>query len=205
MSNSWIEKILPSVGRNTNKKTNIPEGLWRKCAKCGAFLYRPELEKNLDVCPKCDHHMRLSARRRLDLFLDQDGRSEIASELEPVDRLKFKDSKRYKDRLVAAQKSTGEKDVLIVLKGKVNDYPVVASAFEFEFMGGSMGSIVGEKFVRGVNAAIAARTPFVCFSASGGARMQEALFSLMQMAKTSAALEKLNSLRATRRNECPSI
>src|SRR3990167_925887 len=195
MSNSWIEKILPSVGRNTNKKTNIPEGLWRKCAKCGAFLYRPELEKNLDVCPKCDHHMRLSARRRLDLFLDQDGRSEIAADLEPVDRLKFKDSKRYKDRLVAAQKSTGEKDVLIVLKGNVNDYPVVASAFEFEFMGGSMGSIVGEKFVRGVNAAIAARTPFVCFSASGGARMQEALFSLMQMAKTSAALEKLKEAR----------
>ncbi len=195
MSNSWIEKILPSVGRNTNKKTNIPEGLWRKCAKCGAFLYRPELEKNLDVCPKCDHHMRLSARTRLNLFLDHDGRSEIAADLEPVDRLKFKDSKRYKDRLAAAQKGTNEKDALIVYKGKVNGYPVVASAFEFEFLGGSMGSIVGEKFVRGVNAAIAARTPFVCFSASGGARMQEALFSLMQMAKTSAALEKLKEAR----------
>ena len=195
MSNSWIEKILPSVGRSTNKKSNIPEGLWRKCAKCGAFLYRPELEVNLDVCPKCDHHMRLSARRRLDWFLDDAGREEIAAELEPVDRLKFKDSKKYKDRLSSAQKGTGEKDALIVMKGTVNEYPVVASAFEFEFLGGSMGSIVGEKFVRGVNAAIAARTPFVCFSASGGARMQEALFSLMQMAKTSAALEKLKEQR----------
>lgn len=195
MSNSWIEKILPSVGRSTSKKSNIPEGLWRKCAKCGAFLYRPELEVNLDVCPKCDHHMRLNARRRLDWFLDADGRTEIAAELEPVDRLKFKDSKKYKDRLAGAQKGTGEKDALIVMKGTVNEYPVVASAFEFEFLGGSMGSIVGEKFVRGVNAAIAARTPYVCFSASGGARMQEALFSLMQMAKTSAALEKLKEQR----------
>lgn len=195
MSNSWIEKILPSVGRSNSKKSSIPEGLWRKCAKCGAFLYRPELEVNLDVCPKCDHHMRLNARRRLDWFLDAEGRTEIAAELEPVDRLKFKDSKKYKDRLVGAQKGTGEKDALIVMKGTVNEYPVVASAFEFEFLGGSMGSIVGEKFVRGVNAAIAARTPYVCFSASGGARMQEALFSLMQMAKTSAALEKLKEQR----------
>lgn len=195
MSNSWIEKILPSVGRGSNKKSNIPEGLWRKCAKCGAFLYRPELEVNLDVCPKCDHHMRLNARRRLDWFLDAEGRQEIAAELAPVDRLKFKDSKKYKDRLAGAQKGTGENDALIVMKGTVNQYPVVASAFEFEFLGGSMGSIVGEKFVRGVNAAIEARTPYVCFSASGGARMQEALFSLMQMAKTSAALEKLKEAR----------
>lgn len=195
MSNSWIEKILPSVGRSNNKKSSIPEGLWRKCAKCGAFLYRPELEVNLDVCPKCDHHMRLNARRRLDWFLDEQGREEIGAELEPVDRLKFKDSKKYKDRLAGAQKGTGEKDALIVMKGTVNEYPVVASAFEFEFLGGSMGSIVGEKFVRGVNAAIQARTPYVCFSASGGARMQEALFSLMQMAKTSAALEKLKEQR----------
>ena len=194
-SNSWIEKILPSVGRSQGKKSNIPEGLWRKCAKCGAFLYRPELEKNLDVCPKCDHHMRLNARRRLDWFLDDEDREEIAAELEPVDRLKFKDSKRYKDRLAGAQKGTAEKDALIVMKGTVNAYPVVASAFEFEFMGGSMGSVVGEKFVRGVDAAIASRTPYVCFSASGGARMQEALFSLMQMAKTSAALEKLKAQR----------
>ncbi|MEZ5510862.1 MAG: acetyl-CoA carboxylase, carboxyltransferase subunit beta [Gammaproteobacteria bacterium] len=195
MSNSWIEKILPSVGRGGNKKSNIPEGLWRKCAKCGAFLYRPELEVNLDVCPKCDHHMRLNARRRLDWFLDAEGRQEIAADLAPVDRLKFKDSKKYKDRLAGAQKGTGENDALIVMKGTVNQYPVVASAFEFEFLGGSMGSIVGEKFVRGVNAAIEVRTPYVCFSASGGARMQEALFSLMQMAKTSAALEKLKEAR----------
>lgn len=195
MSNSWIEKILPSVGRSTNKKSNIPEGLWRKCAKCGAFLYRPELEVNLDVCPKCDHHMRLSARRRLDWFLDEAGREDIAADLTPVDRLKFKDSKKYKDRLAGAQKGTGENDALIVMKGTVNEYPVVASAFEFEFLGGSMGSVVGEKFVRGVDAAIKARTPYVCFSASGGARMQEALFSLMQMAKTSAALEKLKEQR----------
>lgn len=195
MSNSWLEKILPSVGRTTSKKSDIPEGLWRKCAKCGAFLYRPELELNLDVCPKCEHHMRLKARRRIDLFLDSEGREEIAADLEPVDRLKFKDSKRYKDRLAAAQKSTKEKDALVVVKGTVKETPVVAAAFDFEFLGGSMGSIVGEKFVRAVNAAIEAGCPLVCFSASGGARMQEALFSLMQMAKTSAALERLKSHR----------
>ena len=195
MSNSWLEKILPSVGRTTSKKSDIPEGLWRKCAKCGAFLYRPELELNLDVCPKCEHHMRLKARRRIDLFLDSEGREEIAADLEPVDRLKFKDSKRYKDRLAAAQKSTKEKDALVVVKGTVKDAPVVAAAFDFEFLGGSMGSIVGEKFVRAVNAAIESGCPLVCFSASGGARMQEALFSLMQMAKTSAALERLKSHR----------
>lgn len=195
MSNSWLGKILPSVGRSTHKKSDIPEGLWRKCAKCGAFLYRPELEKNLDVCPKCDHHMRLKARRRVDLFLDEEGRTELASELEPVDRLKFKDSKKYKDRLASAQKSTGEKDALVVFKGTVNGYPAVTAVFDFEFLGGSMGSIVGEKFVRAVNAAIENRCPLVCFSASGGARMQEALFSLMQMAKTSAALEKLKENR----------
>jgi len=194
-SNSWFGKILPSVGRNTSKKTDVPEGLWKKCAKCGAFLYRPELEKNLDVCPKCDHHIRINARRRIDLFLDEAGREELAAELEPVDRLKFKDSKRYKDRLVGAQKGTGEKDALVVYKGTINGYPVVAAAFEFEFLGGSMGSIVGEKFVRAVDAAIANKCPMVCFSASGGARMQEALFSLMQMAKTSAALEKLKAHR----------
>ena len=197
MSNSWLGKILPSVGRSSNstKKTEVPEGLWKKCAKCGAFLYRPELEKNLDVCPKCDHHMRINARRRIDLFLDEDGREELAAELEPYDRLKFKDSKRYKDRIVSAQKGTGEKDALVVFKGKVKGYDVVASAFEFEFLGGSMGSIVGEKFVRAVNASIEHSCPLVCFSATGGARMQEALFSLMQMAKTSAALEKLKENR----------
>lgn len=196
MSNSWLGKILPSVGRtSSNKKTEVPEGLWKKCAKCGAFLYRPELEKNLDVCPKCDHHMRINARRRIDLFLDAEGREELAADLEPVDRLKFKDSKRYKDRLGAAQKGTGEKDALIAFKGKLNGSAVVAVAFEFEFLGGSMGSIVGEKFVRAVNAAIENSCPLVCFAASGGARMQEALFSLMQMAKTSAALEKLKENR----------
>ena len=195
MSNSWLGKILPSVGRTSTKKTEVPEGLWKKCAKCGAFLYRPELEKNLDVCPKCDHHMRINARRRIDVFLDEDRREELANELEPYDRLKFKDSKRYKDRLAGAQKGTNEKDALVVFKGTVNGSNVVACAFEFEFLGGSMGSIVGEKFVRAVNAAIEHSCPLVCFSASGGARMQEALFSLMQMAKTSAALEKLKENR----------
>jgi acetyl-CoA carboxylase carboxyl transferase subunit beta len=195
MSNSWLGKILPSVGRTTSKKSDVPEGLWKKCAKCGAFLYRPELEKNLDVCPKCDHHMRINARTRIDVFLDEQGREELATELEPVDRLKFKDSKRYKDRLVSAQKNTGEKDALLVFKGTINSAAVVTVAFEFEFLGGSMGSIVGEKFVRAVNAAIEHSCPLVCFSASGGARMQEALFSLMQMAKTSAALEKLKEHR----------
>lgn len=195
MSSSWLGKILPSVGRSSTKKTEVPEGLWKKCAKCGAFLYRPELEKNQDVCPKCDHHMRINARRRLDLFLDAEGRDELAAELEPVDRLKFKDSKRYKDRLASAQKGTGEKDALVAFRGTVQGYPVVAVAFEFEFLGGSMGTIVGEKFVRAANAAIEHSCPLVCFSASGGARMQEALFSLMQMAKTSAVLEKLKENR----------
>lgn len=190
---SWLEKILPSVGRNTDKRNTVPEGLWKKCPKCGAFLYRPELEKLLEVCPKCDHHMRLSARSRINIFLDEGRREEIAASLEPEDRLKFKDSKRYKDRLVSAQKDTGEKDALIVYSGEVKALPVVVSAFEFNFMGGSMGSIVGEKFVRGVDRAIQEKAPFICFSASGGARMQEALFSLMQMAKTSAALEKLKA------------
>lgn len=195
MSNSWLGKILPGVGRSTSKKSDVPEGLWRKCVKCGAFLYRPELEKNLNVCPKCDHHMRIGARQRLALFLDDASGNEFAAELEPIDRLKFKDTKRYKDRLAGAQKSTAEKDALIAMRGTVNRDPVVAVAFEFSFMGGSMGSIVGEKFVQAVDTAISNRCPLVCFSASGGARMQEALFSLMQMAKTSAALEKLKAER----------
>lgn len=190
---SWLNKILPSVGRNTEKSNTVPEGLWKKCAKCGAFLYRPELEKLLHVCPKCDHHMRVTARERISIFLDEGRQEEISSTLEPEDRLKFKDSKRYKDRLVGAQKETGEKDALIVFSGELKSLPIVVSAFEFNFMGGSMGSVVGEKFVRGVDRAIRDNAPFVCFSASGGARMQEALFSLMQMAKTSAALEKLKA------------
>lgn len=192
MSGNWLEKILPSVSQKS-KKANIPEGLWKKCAKCGAFLYRPELEKNLDVCPKCDHHMRITARRRLDLFLDPDNREEIGAELEPQDRLKFKDSKKYKDRLVAAQRETSERDALIAMQGSLKELPLVCVAFEFSFMGGSMGVIVGERFVAAANVALEQRIPLVCFSASGGARMQEALFSLMQMAKTSAVLQRLRS------------
>lgn len=190
MSN-WLEKIVPSLVRNEKKRANIPEGLWKKCPKCDSILYRPELEKNLNVCPKCDHHMRLNARRRLELFLDEAGRQEVAAEVTPVDRLKFRDSKKYKDRLTAAQKQTGEKDALIAMRGTLQGLPVVAVAFEFSFMGGSMGAVVGERFVRAAKIALDEDIPLICFAASGGARMQEALISLMQMAKTSAALEKL--------------
>lgn len=191
MSNWLVDKLIPSIVRSEAQKSSVPEGLWRKCPSCDAVLYRPELEKNLDVCPKCSHHLRISARRRLDIFLDAEGRTEIAAELEPVDRLKFRDTKRYRDRLVAAQKETGEKDALVVKQGLLKGMPLVASAFEFSFMGGSMGSVVGAKFVRGAEIALQERIPYVCFPASGGARMQEALFSLMQMAKTSAALARL--------------
>lgn len=190
MSN-WLEKIVPSLVRNEKKRTNIPEGLWKKCPKCDSILYRPELEKNLNVCPKCDHHMRVHARRRLELFLDDGSREEIGADVTPVDRLKFRDSKKYKDRLSAAQKETGEKDALIAMRGTLEGLPVVVVAFEFSFMGGSMGAVVGERFVRAANVALEEGIPLICFSASGGARMQEALISLMQMAKTSAALEKL--------------
>ena len=192
MSSSWIEKILPNVGKSTDeRRVSVPEGLWRKCPKCDAVLYKPELDRSLNVCPKCEHHMRINARERLDMFLDQEGREEIAADLEPQDRLKFKDSKKYKDRIVAAEKETGEKDALIVVKGQLNGLPLVVVAFEFGYMGGSMGAVVGEKFVRAVNICLEHKIPLVCFAASGGARMQEALFSLMQMAKTSAALEKM--------------
>ncbi|WP_417534136.1 acetyl-CoA carboxylase, carboxyltransferase subunit beta [Marinobacterium stanieri] len=190
MSN-WLEKIVPSLVRNEKKRTNIPEGLWKKCPKCDSILYRPELEKNLNVCPKCDHHMRINARRRLEMFLDENTTHEVGSEVTPVDRLKFRDSKKYKDRLSAAQKATGEKDALIAMKGEVQGLPVVAVAFEFNFMGGSMGAVVGERFVRAARISLEEGIPLICFAASGGARMQEALISLMQMAKTSAALEKL--------------
>jgi len=190
MSN-WLEKIVPSLGRTDKKRSNIPEGLWKKCPKCEAVLYRPELEKTLEVCQKCDHHMRLTARRRLELFLDTEERSELATDVEPVDRLKFKDSKKYKDRLAAAQKATGEKDALIAMRGTVEGLPVVAVAFDFQFMGGSMGAVVGERFVRAANLALEENIPLICFSASGGARMQEALISLMQMAKTSAVLQRM--------------
>jgi len=192
MSNNWLEKILPAVRRpQESRRNNIPEGLWRKCPRCDSVLYRPELERNLEVCPKCDHHLRVGARKRLRMFLDDGPMSEIGADLAPVDRLKFKDSKKYKDRLGAAQKDTQEKDALVAMKGKLNDLPLVAVAFEFRFMGGSMGSVVGERFVRAVDVCLEQRLPLVCFAASGGARMQEALFSLMQMAKTSAALERL--------------
>ncbi len=193
MSNWLVNKLIPSLSRSASqqKSSNVPEGLWRKCVKCESVLYRPELERNLDVCPKCQHHMRICARTRLDYFLDQDGREELFADMEPVDILKFKDSKKYKDRLAAAQKQTGEKDALLAMRGAVEEVPVVAVAFEFSFMGGSMGSVVGEKFARAAELCLKERIPLVCFSASGGARMQEALFSLMQMAKTSAALEKM--------------
>ena len=190
---SWFEKLMPSRISTTSKdKRTVPEGLWVKCPSCDAVLYRTELERNQDVCPKCDHHMRIGARRRLDLFLDAEPREEIGSELQPSDPLKFKDSKKYIDRIKQAQKSTSETDALVVMRGQVEGIPLVAAAFEFKFMGGSMGSGVGERFVRAVNASLDHNVPLVCFSASGGARMQEALFSLMQMSKTSAALARLS-------------
>ena len=193
---SWLKRLVPTHIRTertegTVKKT-VPEGLWAKCPGCNAVLYRAELERNLDVCPKCSQHMRIGARRRLDSFLDPEPRVELAANVQPVDALKFKDSKRYKDRLLQAQKVTNESDALIAMKGRVKGVPLVACAFEFSFMGGSMGSVVGERFVRAVDVCIEENIPLVCFSASGGARMQEALFSLMQMAKTSAALARLS-------------
>lgn len=189
---SWFEKLMPSRIRTEggNKKT-VPEGLWTKCPTCSAVLYRAEVERNLDVCPKCSHHNRIGARRRLDIFLDPEPREEIGADLEPADPLKFKDSKKYKDRISAAQKATGEKDALVAMRGQLKGRDIVACAFEFSFMGGSMGSVVGERFVRAVNTAMENQCPLVCFSASGGARMQESLFSLFQMAKTSAALNRL--------------
>lgn len=189
---NWLDKLVPSVVRSEGKRSsNVPEGLWKKCAKCGAVLYRPELDRNLDVCPKCEHHMRIGARRRLDIFLDEDNREELAADVEPIDRLKFKDVKKYKERLSSAQKSTGEKDALVAMQGTLKGMPVVASAFEFAFHGGSMGYVVGERFTRAAQRALEERIPYVCFSATGGARMQEALISLMQMAKTSAVIERM--------------
>jgi acetyl-CoA carboxylase carboxyl transferase subunit beta len=191
MSN-WLEKIVPSIVRSEQRRrSTVPEGLWKKCPKCEGVLYRPDLENNHDVCPKCNYHMRIGARRRLELFLDKEGRSEIGAELVPQDKLKFKDSKRYKDRLVAAQKATGEKDAMVVVKGTLNSVPVIACCFEFNFMGGSMGAVVGARFTLAAQQSLSERIPLICFSSSGGARMQEALGSLMQMAKTSAAIERL--------------
>ena len=191
---SWIDKILPSGVRKDeapSRRASVPEGLWKKCVKCDAALYRPDLERNQEVCPKCDHHMRIGARQRLDIFLDANGRQELFADLEPIDRLKFKDKRRYRERLTAAQKSTGEKDALIAMSGKLKGLQVVAVAFEFNFHGGSMGYAVGEKFTRAATHALENKLPLVCFAASGGARMQEALISLMQMAKTSAVLERM--------------
>ena len=193
---SWFEKLVPSSiikKENDSKKIAVPEGLWNKCPSCNAILYNSELEKNFNVCPKCDHHMRIGARRRLDLFLDTDDREEIAANLKPLDPLKFKDSKKYKDRITQAQKKTKENDALVVMSGTLKGKAVVVAAFDFGFMGGSMGSVVGEKFVRGVNKSLETGVPFIVFTASGGARMQESLFSLFQMAKTSAALTKLST------------
>ncbi|HET7764530.1 MAG TPA: acetyl-CoA carboxylase, carboxyltransferase subunit beta [Burkholderiales bacterium] len=190
---SWLQKLLPpKINRTgTGAKKNVPEGLWSKCPSCAAVLYATDLEKNANVCPKCGYHNRISARERLDLLLDPEGRFEIGVEVTPVDGLKFKDDKRYPDRLEDAEKETGETDALIVMQGAIKSVALVAAAFEFEFMGGSMGSVVGERFVRGVHACLDQNLPLVCVTATGGARMQEGLFSLMQMAKTTAALTQL--------------
>ncbi len=192
---SWLDKIPQKIKRVVGavQRKNVPEGLWSKCESCLSVLYKTDLESNAEVCPKCSHHNRIGARARLNHLLDPDEkRVEIGANVEPIDPLKFKDSKSYAERIKAAQKDGGEKDALIVMQGKIHGLSVVAAAFEFKFMGGSMGAVVGERFVRGVDAAIKNKTPFICISASGGARMQEGLLSLMQMAKTSAALTKLS-------------
>jgi acetyl-CoA carboxylase carboxyl transferase subunit beta len=189
---SWLQKLLPpKIKRAEGVKKSIPEGLWSKCPACEAVLYASDLQQNLNVCPKCGHHHRLKARERLDLLLDAEGRFEIGAEVLPLDALKFKDSKRYPDRLAAANEETGESDALVVMQGAIKTVPVAVACFEFDFMGGSMGSVVGERFVRGVNAAIENQVPFICITASGGARMQEGLLSLMQMSKTTAAAKRL--------------
>ncbi len=193
---SWLDKILPPrIKRQPEGGKKVPEGLWVKCPSCDAVLYSADLESNQHVCPKCSHHLRLSARKRLDLLLDEDGRHEIGQEVQPVDALKFKDSRKYPDRLSEALKATGESDALIVMAGSIRSIPAVVACFEFDFMGGSMGSVVGERFARGVQVAVEQRCPFVSVAASGGARMQEGLLSLMQMAKTTAALSRLAELR----------
>ena len=192
---SWFEKLMPSRISTEKRTRSVPEGVWIKCPKCDAQLYRNELERNMQVCPKCNHHMRIGARQRLNFFLDPDSQQELSENLEPQDPLKFRDSKRYRDRIVQAQRKTGEKDALVSVTGTLLGRPIVVCAFEFAFMGGSMGSVVGERFSRAANHAAENRMPLVSFSASGGARMQEALFSLLQMAKTSAALARLGNER----------
>jgi len=189
---SWFEKLMPSrIRTEGGTKGAVPEGVWAKCPGCSAVLYRAELERGLDVCPKCAHHFRIAARKRLDVFLDAEGREEIGAELQPTDPLKFKDSKKYRDRLTQAQKITNESDAMVCMRGQLKGLDLVVAAFEFKFMGGSMASVVGERFVRAANIALEHNIPLVCFSASGGARMQESLFSLMQMAKTSAVLGRM--------------
>ena len=196
---SWLQKLLPPKIKRSDTaargKSSIPEGLWSKCAACEAVLYRSDLDSNQGVCPKCGHHHRLRARQRLDLLLDAEGRFEIGAEVLPVDALKFKDSRKYPERLSAATSDTGEADALVVMQGAIDGVPVVVACFEFEFLGGSMGSVVGERFVRGAKAAYEQRVPFICITASGGARMQEGLFSLMQMAKTTASITRLAERR----------
>jgi acetyl-CoA carboxylase carboxyl transferase subunit beta len=193
---SWFEKLLPSrIRTDAGSKRAIPEGLWSKCPECQSVLYRAELERSFDVCPKCAFHLRQSARKRLDQFLDREPRVEVGADVTPLDPLRFKDTKRYRDRLSSAQKSTGEQDALVVMAGRVRGVPLMAAAFDFRFMGGSMGSVVGERFVRAVEVCLEQELPLVCFMASGGARMQEALYSLLQMAKTSAALARLSAAR----------
>jgi acetyl-CoA carboxylase carboxyl transferase subunit beta len=192
---TWFEKIMPSRIKTERRTRSVPEGLWMKCAACDAVLYRAELERNLHVCPKCGHHMRIGARDRLETFLDPENQVELAGNIEPEDPLKFRDTKKYRDRLLQAQKNTQEKDALLVMTGTLHGLPIVACAFEFSFLGGSMGSAVGEKFVRAVEHCLEHGKPLVCFSASGGARMQEALLSLLQMAKTSAALARMAKAR----------
>ncbi|WP_428099947.1 acetyl-CoA carboxylase, carboxyltransferase subunit beta [Candidatus Rariloculus sp.] len=189
---SWFDKLMPSRIRTKRRSRSVPEGLWVRCTACSAQLYRAELKRNLYVCPKCDHHLRVGARERLEMFLDSNSEYEIAAKLEPQDPLRFRDSRRYRERLSTAQKETGETDALVVMAGTLKAIPLVAAAFEFRFMGGSMGSVVGERFVRGIQYCLEHHRPFVCFSASGGARMQEALLSLFQMGKTSAALAALS-------------
>ena len=190
---NWLDRIRPKglTTSKTEKGNSVPEGLWKKCIKCQSPLYRPELERNLDVCPKCGYHMRIGARRRINIFLDEDGIGEIGQDIEAIDRLKFKDVKKYKDRLLEAQRHTGERDALIAVSGNLKSLPVIVCSFEFSFNGGSMGYAVGEKFALAAKNALEERKPLICFSASGGARMQEAVVSLMQMVKTSAVLEKM--------------
>ena len=193
----WLNRLLPSLSRQTNqtRKSSVPEGIWDKCNRCEAILYRPELERNLEVCPKCDYHFRLTARRRLECFLDETPRTELFADIEPVDWLKFKDNKKYKDRIVHAQKTTGEKEAILSMQGCVHGVDLIALASGFNFMGGSMSSAVGEKFVRSAEYCLMHRLPLVCFAVSGGARMQESLFSLMQMARTAAVVEKMRQER----------